>query len=357
MKNNRKWITIMELLIVIIILAILWTIAFFSYGRYTLYTRDAVRLADIKSLKTTLDLYHIDASKYPKPYEAKDITFNFNTVVWQQWKIDEDLIKRISRIDRVPLDPKYENNYTYSLTEDWQEYQIWSISESVSVTAFNQSIIKSVNAAHTPANTYAYIDWNYNEVSVLFKMNWLYVMYATPSIMIPDLNANLELSEMWTGSVVVSGKHCLPHTYIAHSDVCITDFVPQLLFIWSNLPVTEEDVMAVIEKLKTIYSNPIFSEDDKYSPIAQIDMTNTGATVWLFGNILEDEVPDYIFDTWNQIVDIWVDDYIAQYWDIELISWSTSWWIESPETWITFLNVNVFDIDWWDVNCKSCIDF
>jgi hypothetical protein len=64
-----------------------------------------------------------------------------------------------------------------------------------------------------------------------------------------------------------------------------------------------------------------------------------------------------VFDIWNTIIDIWVDEYIAIYWDIDLISWSTWTWFTSPETGITFLNINIADSDWWVVNCNSCIDF
>jgi len=85
MKNNKKWVTIIEIIIVIIILAILWTIAFFSYDKYATYSRDSVRISDIKSLKTTLELYHMEASKFPKPDDYTEITFNFDTVVWEQW--------------------------------------------------------------------------------------------------------------------------------------------------------------------------------------------------------------------------------------------------------------------------------
>lgn len=357
MKKNLKWITIVELVIVVIILTVLLTISFFSYQRYTLYSRDSVRVTDIKSLKTTLNLYYIDSSKFPKPYEPKDVTFNFNKIVWQQWKIDKDLMERVARINKVPLDPRYQNNYTYSVTEDWQEYQIWTILEASLDTSFNQPFINKALASQKHTNTNAYIDWNYNEVSLLFKMDWLYVMYAIPSIILPDLTWNLELSEMWTGSVVIRWKKCLPHSYKAYSDICTVDFTPNLLFIWSNLPVSEEDIMAVIEKIKETYSNPIFSDTREYDDISNTDTTSTWSSVELFGNILKEQIPDYIYDSWGEIVDIWVDEYIAQYWDIELISWSTSWWAVSPETGITFLNVNIFDEEWWTVNCNSCIDF
>lgn len=351
MKNNKKWVTIIELIIVIIILAILWTIAFFSYDKYATYSRDSVRISDVKSLKTTLELYHIEASKFPKPFEPKNITFNFNTVVWEQWTVDENLISRLSRINKVPLDPRYENKYTYSLTQDWLEYQIWTISEGWALIA--QQPIISDTYAKASANSSAYIDWNYNEMALLFKMDWLYVMYALPSIILPDLDTNIELSEMWSWSVVIKWKKCLPHSYKAFSDICIIDFIPKLLFIWSNLPMTQEDIMAIIEQLKEIYSGPIFSENELYTSI------NNGDSNQLFGDILEWQIPEYVFDTWKTIIDIWVDEYIAQYWSwsIDLLSWSTWTWFTSPETWITFLNVNIFDIDSWVVNCSSCIDF
>jgi hypothetical protein len=33
--------------------------------------------------------------------------------------------------------------------------------------------------------------------------------------------------------------------------------------------------MIIVEKLKTIYSNPIFSTDEKYTSIVTADLTNT----------------------------------------------------------------------------------
>ena len=357
MKKNRNGFTLIELIVAIGILAVLLTIAFFSFSQYSRYSRDSVRITDLKSVKTALELYEIDAGKYPRPDNSKEVTFNFNTVVWDQWTVDENLISRLDRINKVPLDPRYETKYTYSLVRDGHEYQLWSIAEAGWEVWYNPIINNTY--AKAASNVDAIVEWNYNEVSVLFKMEWLYVMFALPSIILADLDSNIELSEIWTWTVVLRWKKCLPHSYKNFSDPCLVDFTPQLLFIWSNLPVTEEDIMAIIEQLQTIYSAPIFSWDSQYDTIAGTDITNTWSSVDLFTNVIDDQVPDYVLNTWEEIVEIWVDAYIATYWSwaVDLISWGSTGWASSPETWITFLNVNIADLDWWSVNCASCIDF
>lgn len=361
MKNKKSWFSLIELLVVITVLIILGAIAYFSFHKYTTHTRDSVRITDIKTLKTSLELYHIQTWRFPKPDKSKNITFNFSTVVWEQWTVGQELISRLSRINKIPLDPKYGNEYTYSLTENWLEYQIWTIIELDSLVA-NQSFITNTyanTAPKTAPNTSAYIDWNYNEIALLFKMNWLYVMYAIPSIMLPDLNSNLELSEMLSSSVVIRWKKCLPHSYKPYSDTCLVNFAPKLLYIWSNLPMSEADITAIIEQLKDVYSDPIFSGKEIYSSIGKINTTNTWATSKLLVDILKEQVPKSVYEVWSTIVDMWIDNYIAEYWtwSVDLISWGAWTWFTSPETWITFLNININDEDAWVVNCSSCIDF
>jgi len=55
MKYNSKWFTLVELIVVITILAILWTIAFISLGSYTTLARNAVRLDGISKVATVVE--------------------------------------------------------------------------------------------------------------------------------------------------------------------------------------------------------------------------------------------------------------------------------------------------------------
>ena len=55
MKWTKKAFTLIELVVVITILAILWTIAFISMEWYSKQARDSKRVSDIHNIKTTLE--------------------------------------------------------------------------------------------------------------------------------------------------------------------------------------------------------------------------------------------------------------------------------------------------------------
>ncbi|MDP2090837.1 MAG: prepilin-type N-terminal cleavage/methylation domain-containing protein, partial [Candidatus Gracilibacteria bacterium] len=72
--QKQKAFTLVELIVVITILAILGTIAFISLQGYSQNSRDSVRISDVSRMKTTLELFHLDAGKYPSPTEGLDVT-------------------------------------------------------------------------------------------------------------------------------------------------------------------------------------------------------------------------------------------------------------------------------------------
>jgi len=61
MNNENKAFTLVELIVTITILAILGTIAFISFSSYSQSSRDSVRISDLTNIKTSLELFHIDA--------------------------------------------------------------------------------------------------------------------------------------------------------------------------------------------------------------------------------------------------------------------------------------------------------
>jgi prepilin-type N-terminal cleavage/methylation domain-containing protein len=62
-QNNSLWFTLVELIVVITILAILWTIAFISLQWYSAQARDSKRLSDIQNIKSSLELFSINTWK------------------------------------------------------------------------------------------------------------------------------------------------------------------------------------------------------------------------------------------------------------------------------------------------------
>jgi prepilin-type N-terminal cleavage/methylation domain-containing protein len=58
--SNKQAFTLVELIVVITILAILWTIAFISLQWYSSQARDSKRLSDVQNIKKSLELFSLN---------------------------------------------------------------------------------------------------------------------------------------------------------------------------------------------------------------------------------------------------------------------------------------------------------
>lgn len=65
MKTRRRAFTLIELLIVIFIVSLLATLAVVAYQQARIKARDSKRIADIKQIKTALELFFNENSRYP----------------------------------------------------------------------------------------------------------------------------------------------------------------------------------------------------------------------------------------------------------------------------------------------------
>ena len=65
-KSNKKGFTLIELLIVISIIALLATLAIISLTTAQRKARDTKRMADLKEVQTTIELFYSDNSTYPQ---------------------------------------------------------------------------------------------------------------------------------------------------------------------------------------------------------------------------------------------------------------------------------------------------
>ena len=129
-KNlNYKWFTLVELIVVITILAILWTIAFISLQWYSKSARDSKRISDISNIKKSLELFSINTWKYPLPDNSNEALYN-TKLIRTQWTIWDTVTTNLSKnLQSKPIDPLTDNEYTYSLLNTWLEYELWLIRE------------------------------------------------------------------------------------------------------------------------------------------------------------------------------------------------------------------------------------
>jgi prepilin-type N-terminal cleavage/methylation domain-containing protein len=176
-KKNRNWFTLVELIVVITILAILWTIAFISLQWYSKSTRDSKRLSDLNNFRTTVELYQVSQWRYPDPDNAWDITYSWS-VVRSQWTVWESVVRQLKWLPSIPYDPLTETEYTYSVLNTKKEYQIWTIFEDDSLSS------KIVNKSYAldKEKALAHILWTYNWVAAKVSTWETTFVLSVPSI-------------------------------------------------------------------------------------------------------------------------------------------------------------------------------
>ena len=189
-KKTRQAFTLVELVVVITILAILWTIAFISIQWYRIKSRDSMRINDIKTMKTWLELYHLQVWKYPSPSNGTNITYSW-WVVWTQWIFWDSVTQKISKLNKTPKDPLTEIEYSYSLLNTKQKFELvwvleWELISLNNVDTINKLYLPQANAENLKLWT-AYSSWNYNwQVAKIIVWGITYLL-AIPVITTSDL--------------------------------------------------------------------------------------------------------------------------------------------------------------------------
>ena len=137
MKNVSKGFTLVELIVVITILAILWTIAFLSLQGYSQNARDWVRVSDIKNIEKWLWVMLVKSWIVPTPDDTKiNIMASWTLIGIQGYagKLVQSQIGMSKDSGKDPLDWTY---YTYSTNASKTQYQILGFLEgSVSNNLF-----------------------------------------------------------------------------------------------------------------------------------------------------------------------------------------------------------------------------
>ncbi len=149
-KNYKKAFTLVELIVVITILAILWTIAFISLQWYSKDTRNSVRLSDMSNINKMLWIKIVTAWKVPVPDNYVEITAS-GTVLNYQGEAWENVLP-VLWISNGWKDPKDETYYTYSTNTNLTKYQLlgfmeWDpiasvVSESFAVSDLSDRAVK-----------------------------------------------------------------------------------------------------------------------------------------------------------------------------------------------------------------------
>jgi len=317
-KKSKQAFTLVELIVVITILAILWTIAFIAMNWYSKTARDSARISDMAKIRSSLELFFINSNKYPAPTEAYPVTYSW-WLAWYQWIFWNSTFMNVDKLDKIPTDPLTWKEYAYSVLNTWQEFEIASISEWDDV-ALNNNFNK-VSAAEKTA--WANITWTYNGVSLKVNANSTSYILAVPSIITSiDLvwvEANKDLVTIMTQKeLVIDWYQNLPNNYIWTSYDSNKETINPDFTLVNDLLVYEWDVNNLTSTQFIWYLQDSYT----WTLIASLVPTHELFTIDLLGWT----TPETIEAFWTSFINnnLW--------WSVETRIFNTCWWIAHNTT-------------------------
>ena len=286
MNKNKQAFTLVELIVVITILAILWTIAFISLQWYSKDARDSTRLADLKSIEKALEFQLLKGSKIPKPDDFVEITASWTTISYQ-WYAWDGVLWKIS-VHWKGKDPLGDTYYTYLTDTKFSNYQLMWFLEWWELVSYGKNILNQTKA----------IDYSERHPLVRWKPLWIIVNSVTKE----------PIQVTWTGIDIVTEID--EYTAYLTNDKIITWTGSELAKIWSRIE-TFKSCKEIIDKYwywinDWIYRiNPIWNWFEVYC-----DMT----TDWGGWTL--------VLSVWNhKVIDGWTTTWLNEYLLISMWIW------------------------------------
>lgn len=315
-KKVNQWFTLVELIVVITILAILWTIAFISLWWYSRNARDSARMSDISSIISVLEMYQLKTWFYPTTTSPVNITYSWSTA-WNQWTFWSDTMMVINKLNKLPVDPLTWIPYAYSITNSKAEYEVATIMEWG--VSYNP-ILNSANAATvlTPAD--AFVKWTYNWKIVKVSSWATTYILAVPSIINSDLSLQDIIQIINQKKLVLNWYSNLPDTYRNSSFDADWwfDYSPSkvLVFSWilNELKTDSSKRVDLLKEIQDAYSWTIIENNPWIKEIVSINIDTSAPN-------------DY---TESLAVNIINDSLKFKVPDVEVLDWSNASWGSSP---------------------------
>ena len=291
MNKQKQAFTLVELIVVITILAILWTIAFISLQWYSKDARDSIRISDVSSMKTSLELFHLDAWKYPLPDNNEIVDYGAE-ILWYQWGFWITVISSLSRsMSEVPKDPLTDKKYVFSVANNKNEFEILSLLEWDSLAL---NTIKQTNAASlvvTPK-----IDGTYNRV---FIKTASYIV-PVPSIVTSEiLTWTMTLDSSNISSQVTNWWENIPEQWNVISNTWALTWLVLSVYTWSiDIYTSNSEKEIVIGKIKNAYTSSVLASSDIYNYILSSSWTEEVVSV-LNSIVLKDNITEVIVTVYS----------------------------------------------------------
>lgn len=374
---NKKAITIVELIVVITILAILGTISMLAFQGYAMNARDSVRAYDLNNIKSAIEYVKVEQWTYITPDNPEQITYSWSVLVRTQWVFWTGAKRKTKRLDKIPLDPLTQNEYTFSVTADSSEFELWAIMEWDDLAHATPSLI---NSTYASTSYRAFIRGTYNGKIAKASSWWLDYLFALPSIISTDLTTPTITDITTNNKLAINWKDNIPSSYNSPDNWVATpserNFVNAtevVVFEWSftDLKESDSEQINLIANLQDAYAETAIESISQLETLLEVDTTNTGSTQYLAQSLIKSTIDDKFQITAqnsgiSNSVTNWNTPSIAVTCS-DMNPWDTFDW----EDWISYLvvedgtweygirnssNIILIDPDWaWTNLCTSLV--
>ena len=329
--NKSRWFTLVELIVVITILAVLWTVAFVSFQDYVWNSRDSKRTTDIKNIEKALELSKLQTGVYPNAGASKNITFSWATA-WKQGEFNNDVVRVVRNFREAPKDPLVDSFYAYSVTKNQGEYQLgWVLEDTDYGTSANGKLAG------------AYVKGNYNGKIVKVSTGSTTYVLAAPSILTSDLNETDLLDIITAKKLVYKGHQNLPASYTGtvYDLDWGFDFSPTSIVAY-QWDLASVDNTTLVDNLQTIYTWSVIADEPDIEVIFSEDKdlaadvvlwkkpwtSSTSSTSTPSGGSSMVCPQGYIKIPWNS--DFWTSEFCIMQYEAKN-DWTTNcWWSACP---------------------------
>lgn len=318
LKKSRKyyWFTLIELIVVILILSILYTISFTYYQNQVSKSRDSIRVSDIKQIANSIEIYSLQTKKYPLSDENLLIKWISN-----QWYFTKN-ISSLLKFNKLPIDPKDNNKYIYSTDIELQKYQLWTFLEENNQNFFT---FKNINAeTGNYENRFLYTYWN--KIWIILDKNTnspINSNYSTGEISLSDINKELivHFTNSNTNSWIINWNWTqLKETIPLIQNSCT--YLDKIIYNWENI--IDKKIInnwTLNTKISCVNSKLIFWEKTidcwEYVYDKNLKTCNENKCLW--------EIPLNTQINWTQKYNIsWKYDKLA--WDCNYVCKSWYFW-------------------------------
>ncbi len=357
-KIKIQAFTLIELIVVITILAILWTIAFISLQWYNAQSRDSRRISDIQNIKKSLELFSLNSWKFPEPDDKYIISY-WPQVFRYQWVVWEQVSTNLSRnLNKKPTDPLTESEYIYSRTYAGTEYELLSIYESYLISSnvgTNLEFVEQSYAAPSSGANFPKINGNYNGVYIKAWTKYI----PTPSLINSNVWENTDIFEKTTfleSQIVTWWKNNIANAWNEVSTWWLVWMTVEL-FDWEiDIDIGEDDnnnKTLLAQAFIDAYSWTILTSEGIYKQIVE---TSTGDYINLVDTFV---LSNYSFtnntmsittpvnwvcgtDNWwdftslpTNLCTFWTSSTVIDNWEWSIYEWTCVW------------------INWWDTSICS----